>query len=464
LTASRLLDPEKSVPHSLGPVIERYLDLKLSKEHGASDWGAMVLTAEQLQYARDDVRYLLRLREMLLAKLEEAGLLDVFGLETPLLPVIARMELHGFQVDTPRLASMLALQEKQARDLEKEIRLWFGDLKLNPASPDQLVAAFKKAGIGLEDTEEKTLRAITDERAALILEYRGAAKLASSIEGLLEAQCEGRIYARFNPLGAVTGRFSSKSPNLQNITRGPLRSCFIPSSSERALIIADYSQIELRVAALVAGESVMVEAFKRREDLHYKIAAVNLRKPISEVTRAERGSVGKSTNFGFIYGQSAEGFMVYARTEYGLILELKEATRFRNNFFDTCPALRAWHKECHRKGKDNMAEARTIYGRLLRAQADTAWARFNLWTEYVVSGSCADLLKATMVRIAAILPSDVHLVATVHDELIYDAPFGEAEQYCGMIRLAMEEVFSEMFGKDVPIEVESKVCANWGEK
>jgi DNA polymerase I len=208
----------------------------------------------------------------------------------------------------------------------------------------------------------------------------------------------------------------------------------------------------------------MIEAFKRREDLHSKIAAVNLRKPLSEVTRAERGSVGKSTNFGFIYGQGAEGFMVYARTEYGLILELKEATRFRSNFFKTYPALRAWHEECWRKAKNNMAEARTIYGRLLRAQADTAWARFNLWTEYVVSGSCADLLKAAMVRIASILPSDVHLVATVHDELIYDAPLDLAEQYCGMIRMAMEEVFVEMFGHGVPIEVEAKVCTNWGEK
>jgi hypothetical protein len=73
---------------------------------------------------------------------------------------------------------------------------------------------------------------------------------------------------------------------------------------------------------------------------------------------------------------------------------------------------------------DNRVEARPIYGRLLRTEADTGWARFNLWTEYVVSSSCADLLKAAMVRIASILPSDVHLVATVHDELIYDAPLG----------------------------------------
>jgi DNA polymerase-1 len=268
-------------------------------------------------------------------------------------------------------------------------------------------------------------------------------------------------------LACIKFRFVSsprKGPNLQNITRGPLRSCFIASGPERALIIADYSQIELRVAALVAAELVMVEAFKRKEDLHYKIASVNLRKPIAEVTREERNTVGKSTNFGFIYGQGAEGFMVYGRTEYGLVIELEQAILFRNNFFETYPALYAWHEDCWRKAKNRMAEARTIYGRLLRAQADTTWARFNLWTEYVVSGSCADLLKAAMVRIASILPSDIQLVATVHDELIYDAPLGKAEQYCGMIRFAMAEVFTEMFGNGVPIEVEAKVCTNWGEK
>lgn len=464
LTASRLLEPQKSVPHSLGPVIERYLDVRLPKEQGASDWGAFVLTDEQLHYARDDVRYLLALRALLAAKLEKAKLMGVFQLESALLPIIARMELHGFQVDTSRLASMLTQEGKRSRDLEKEISLSFGDPKLNPASPEQLMAAFKKAGIQLENTEEKTLRAIADPRAVLILEYRGAAKLASAIEGLLGAQCNGRIYARFNPLGAVTGRFSSKGPNLQNIPRGPLRHCFISSSPERRLVIADYSQIELRVAALVANETVMIEAFKRKEDLHYKIAAVNLRKPIGEVTRAERGSVGKSTNFGFIYGQGDKGFRIYARTEYGLVIELEEAARFRNNFFETYPGLRAWHEECWRKAKDNIGEARTIYGRLLRAQQDSTWARFNLWTEYVVSGSCADLLKAAMVQIASILPSDCHLVATVHDELIYDVPGDLSEQYCGMIRLVMEESFVAMFGTTVPIVAEAKVCRNWGEK
>jgi DNA polymerase I-like protein with 3'-5' exonuclease and polymerase domains len=105
-------------------------------------------------------------------------------------------------------------------------------------------------------------------------------------------------------------------------------------------------------------------------------------------------------------------------------------------------------------------------GRRLLAQADSAWARFNVWTEYVVSGSAADLLKVAVVKLDSILPagSECHLVATVHDELIYDVPGSEAEQYCSTIRNAMEEAFRELFGTTVPVEVEAKVIQNWGEK
>jgi hypothetical protein len=268
LTAARLLEPTRSVPHSLGPVIERYLDVKLPKEYGASDWGAMMLTADQLRYAREDVRYLLRLRRVLLDALEHADLYQVFELESALLPVVAKMELHGFAVDISRLGALLAEPEEKATRVERRLRELFEAPTLNIDSPEQLLEAFARVGITLTDTEEKTLCALSDERAALILDYRGAAKRVARIKTLLEAQSEARIYARFKPLGTVNGRFSSSDPNLQNIDRsGGLRECFIASGPDRVLIDADYGQIELRIAALFAPEPVMIEAFRAKEDL-----------------------------------------------------------------------------------------------------------------------------------------------------------------------------------------------------
>ena len=170
----------------------------------------------------------------------------------------------------------------------------------------------------------------------------------------------------------MTGRFSSKGPPLQNVDRGSLRSCFIPSGPNRSLIVADYSQIELRVVALIAKETVMIDAFRRGEDLHRKITAINLGKAPADVTRQERATVGKATNFGFIYGQGTRGFAIHARTKYGLRLSIAEAERFRENFMRTYPAIPKWHIEGRRKAAnpDNNS-ARTVRGRLLLAKRTT---------------------------------------------------------------------------------------------
>jgi DNA polymerase I-like protein with 3'-5' exonuclease and polymerase domains len=464
LTASYLLDPLRSVRHSLGAVLERYLAVTLPKEHGSSDWGAFVLTDAQLEYARDDVRYLHRLRDVLTQALAAAGQSQMFALEMALLAIITRMELHGFALDTDLIRSMLVEQKARAAQLHKEIRNAFLAPALNPNAPEQLQTAFGGIGVSLENTEEETLCAIADPRAQLVLDYRGVEKLVGTLESLLENQREGRIYAQFNPLGAVSGRFSSRHPNLQQIQRGPVRAVFVASGADRVLIVADYSQIELRIAALVAGEAVMINALKEGIDLHSKIAAVSLRIDLRKVTKEQR-NIGKTINFGFLYGRSAEGYRRGVRKDYGLILTSAEARAYRNAFFTIYPAIAAWHQDCQRKAKDpNNNQTRTIFGRRLVAQRDDPWARFNLWTNYVVQGACADLLKAAMVKIASILPSDCHLVATVHDELIYDAPAAPAEEYRGMISLVMEEVFSEIFGTAVPIVAEAKVCTNWAQK
>jgi DNA polymerase I-like protein with 3'-5' exonuclease and polymerase domains len=478
LTASRLLEPLKTVPHALGPVLERYLDIKLQKEHGSSDWGAFLLTECQKQYARDDVRHLHRLRFLLESDLAEEDLTHVFALEMALLPIVTRMELRGFPVDVERLKQKLPAQKAKAEAGLQAVREAFGKPDLNPNSPDQVLEVFRAAGIELvksnpdgsqqETTEEELLCTIDDPRAAMVLEYRKADKLAVTLTSLLEVvRDDGRIYAQFNPLGAMTGRFSSKNPNLQQVPKKGarhVRAIFVAGGPDRRLIVADYSQIELRVAALVAGETVMINAFKDRIDLHSKIAAVSLRIPVAQVT-AEQRDIGKTINFGFLYGRSAEGYRRGVRKDYGLVLTPAEAADYRNAFFATYPAIYAWHEECRRKAKDpTNNRARTIFGRLLCAQADDPWARFNLWTNYVVQGACADLLKMAMIKITSVLHSDVHLVATVHDELIYDAPADLAEQSCGMIRLAMEETFVGMFGSEVPIVTDVRVCKNWGEK
>jgi len=336
---------------------------------------------------------------------------------------------------------------------------------LNLDSPPQLLEAFKSAGVDVHATDETTLSACQDDRASLLVDYRAQAKLEDSIKGLLKAVgADGRIHARFSPTGSLSGRFSSKNPNLQNITRGTLRSCFVASGPDRRLIVADYSQIELRIGAHFAGDDVMLKAFRAKKDLHQATAASVLSKPLSEVTKADR-QLAKAVNFGFLYGQRPKGFQQYARTQYGIVLSLEEATKLRDKFFARYRGLATWHQEAWEKAEKGVREARTVLGRLLLEQGDGRdWDRFQLHTSYRVSGSAADVLKMAMVKTVAMLPSDVHMVATVHDELIFDSPSAEAPHRSGMIRSTMEEAFTEVFGPELPIEVEAKVCANWSEK
>ena len=137
----------------------------------------------------------------------------------------------------------------------------FGE-EINPNSPSQLKKALEKKGVKLTDTSEQTLKEEDRPLTTCILRYRSAKKQMEQAETLLKAiEEDGRIHARFEPAGTNTGRFSSKSPNLQNIGRGKLRHCFVPDGGNR-LVVADYSQVELRVAAVIANEERMIEAYK----------------------------------------------------------------------------------------------------------------------------------------------------------------------------------------------------------
>jgi DNA polymerase-1 len=461
LTASRLLTPSHKIPHSLGAVLERHLGVSLPKEHGATDWGSFVLTDDQLDYARNDVLYLHQLKDVLEVEIEKAGLTRVFKLESDLIPVVVDIERRGFAVDAEKMRDMLATTEAKQGELRGILRTQFRIPTLNPDSPTQIAEAFESVGVKVESTNEEALTAVDHELVPVVLEYRGAAKLAGSITGLLKhVQSDGRIHAQFKPLGSDPGRFSSSRPNLQNVDRGKLRSCFVPSANHK-LIVADYSQIELRIGAIFAGDTVMLDAFRAGEDLHRKTAAGVLSKPVEEVVKADR-QLAKAVNFGFLYGQGPEGFQRYAKTTYGITLTLEEATEFRQKFFEQYPGLLGWHQSAWNK-VETVTEARTVLGRILLPRGDTDWAKFQMLTNYITQGSAADVIKVAMAKLAYRLPSGL-MVATVHDELVFDVPAEGAESLCELIRITMIDAFTEVFGDVIPMEVEAKVCSSWAEK
>jgi DNA polymerase I-like protein with 3'-5' exonuclease and polymerase domains len=462
-SAARLLScGERQLRNDLGSVLERHLNVHLEKAYGTSDWGALMLTDGQLRYAADDVRHLHQLRVQLGLELAAAKLGKIFELEMALLPVTVAIEQAGFASDRQKLEAIrdsanASASEGPLRALKEK----FGFVNFD--SPEQLLEKFKSIGVELPDTTEDTLIICEHPAAKLVLEYRSLEMQRRQAESYLsEIGSDGRIHAEFLPLGTDTGRFSGRNPNLQNINRGRLREAFVASDPDHRLVIADYSQIELRAAAYLAKDEKMLCALREGRDLHADTAAVVLRKKPSDITKDDR-QLAKALNFGLLYGLGGKGLCLYAQTNYGIKLSLHKANSVRNRFFEHYAGLAAWH----RKAWDNIGsitEGRTLLGRRrLLGSEPKDWHRFQLSINFPVTGSCADGLKLAMICLARELPSGAKIVATVHDELIVDCPEAMAPEVQKVMNKVMIEEMKKVF-PGLPITVDSKICNRWSEK
>jgi DNA polymerase-1 len=464
LTAARILAAGTKPGNNLDQCLERYLGIKPAADHSRSDWASMLLTDDQLAYAARDVAYLHDLIEVMETDLEMAGLDAVWALESALLPTVVKMEATGIRVERGKLEAIAAEADRLAQQATADLRTALGNPSINPGSPGQVLAALRKAGLTLESTSEEALKAADDGRLIpLVLAHREASKRAQQAEALVgHIQQDGRIHGRFEPLGTATGRFSSKEPNLQNIGRGEMREAFTAPEGRR-LIVADYSQIELRAAAAIAGETRMIEAYRAGADLHKLTASVVLGKPECEVTKQDR-QTAKSSNFGLLYGQSAKGLVRYAATSYGVTLDEDQAQSIRQAFFRTYSRLRQWHGLSHQQAEAGVTEVRTRAGRRrLIPTTATDWERFTALVNTPVQGGTADGMKHALILIDQRLPKSARIVSTVHDEVVAECHEDTAEQCREIITTAMVEAMAALF-PEVPVEVEANICTTWAEK
>ena len=392
-------------------------------------------------------------------ELGEAGLDKIWDLERQLAPVVAKMRARGFGVDGQKLEALAKKAEKKRAEAEKKVKEVLG-AELNPRSPKQVKEALEKRGLKLKSTDEVALVMSGDPAAELVLKSRTAEKRAQMIAAYQEAVGpDGRIHAEFDPLGAATGRFSCREPNLQNVGRdAEMRSCFV-AAPKHVLVIADYSQVELRVAAFVAKEDAMLAAFQAGEDIHTLTAAKLSGKNPDQVGEEER-KLAKAVNFGLLYGMSARGLAEYGRISFGLSLEEKEAREFRRKFFEAYPGLQRWHEEARQAAEDpKVTEVRTLYGRrrwLPPPGGRMEWVRFTALVNTPVQGTCGDAIKRAMVTLA-----DAPLVSTVHDELILEAPEKESATLAERVAREMKAGFAGMVPAAL-IGVTVRRAASWG--
>lgn len=463
MTASRVLTAGDKVANDLGACLSRHLDITIPKDQARSDWGCPQLTPEQLRYAAEDVAHLHALHADLLNELESAGLTAVWQLESDLIPVVVAMEHHGFLIDRAVLERLQAEAQAVVDATTTELRAEVGP-DFNPGSPVQIKRTLSDRGVKVVSTNEESLAELNDPLAGKLLQFRQAKKQLEQVVTLLEAiESDGRVHASFKPTGTDTGRFSCSDPNLQNISRGLLRSAFIAAPGHK-LIVADYSQIELRVGAALAGESMMLAAFRNGEDLHRQTAALVLGKTLDSVTKDDR-QLAKAVNFGLLYGQSPKGLVKYARSVYGVTLDEVSAMEIHRRFFQSYPGLARWHESAKSLGNQNVPEARTVLGRRRKLPVGYVfwWKRFTGLLNSPVQGGAADGIKRALVALAQKLPLGAAIISTIHDELIVEVPEAMSASGEGLVRQAMVEEMQQLYPA-VPIEVEVCVCRNWSEK
>lgn len=410
---------------------------------------------------------------------------EIVQIEQEMTVILAKMERIGVAFDREKMEKIGEELRREVAALEAEIFSIIGE-KINLNSPKQLQVLFfqtlgikpiKKNKTGFSvDTDVLEEIAKTHDVARLILEYRSLSKLLSTyVDGLLKTinPVTGRIHTTYDSLGTVTGRMSSNDPNLQNIPTSDgygreIKSCFVPSAGN-VLVVADYSQIELRILAFLSQDKNLLEAFIRGDDIHDQTARFLFGE--KNITPSER-RIAKSVNFGVIYGITGFGL---AKT---LNCSPWEAQKYVETFYQTYPNVKKFYEKLLKMGREQ-GYVETFFGRrrYLPGLNDANKTMKNIAEREAmnmpIQGTAADILKFAMKEIEHRIAKNNwqgKMILQVHDELVFDVPEGEKEDFMQMIKTVMENIFRD-YAKNisqenmimVPLVVDIHSGENWAE-
>ncbi|MDB5189903.1 MAG: polA [Parcubacteria group bacterium] len=422
-------------------------------------------------------------------KIAMTGQLDEVyaNIEKPLIPVLRGMEAYGVCVDRAVLEGLRAKYRGELEDMEKKIFAVAGH-EFNVSSPKQLgdvlfdelglkapgaKGAQKKTATGQRSTKESELEKLREVHPIIsdILEYRQLQKLlgtyVESIPQLLDET--GKLHTQFIQTGTTTGRMASANPNLQNIPirsdRGrAIRNAFVAPEGF-TLVALDYSQIELRIAAILSGDEKLIDIFKSGRDVHQEVAAAVFGVPAEQVDREMRRRA-KIINFGILYGMGVNALKAQLGTS------TSEAHQFYEDYFRTFNTL-AEYLELTKGAARRQGFTETLFGRrrefsgmksalpYVRAQAE------RMAINAPIQGTQADVIKLAMVEINRVLKEenatdDAHPILQVHDELVFEIRTTRLAELTEKIKKIMESVLPESETRGVPIIAQAKSGINWG--
>jgi len=528
---AKLINAGTNAKNDLGSISDRYLHIKLDKTHQRFDYNQAELPKDVLQYAARDGLVLTHLAQPIRERLKTDGLWGVFQLEMDVLRPIAEMKWHGFGVDLEAALSLKAeFMEKEeslkmlfVELLDQKLQLkypnspaqWLprdpdgsfnlrtkdsgkvrdGTKKLkgfNIGSPAQVGEALQNCGVVLPITTtgkpslDKNFLAFVEvdqdsfpeNVKDLILaykEYKSSSTLLKHITTVIDAvEKDGRIHATYNQLGADTGRMSCSGPNLQQIPskppHGPAFRSLCLARDGYQLVIADFGQIEIRVAASISGEQAMIDAYKAGRDLHTETAARMTGRTPEEMAKLidsgdkwaknERSSA-KVVNFGLLFGAGPATLQRQAVSQFGLNWTLSESKERVEAFREAYPTFFKWQTEV---GNKETAAIFTELGR--RRMTSGIRAQYTGRLNTPIQGTAGDITKLSLKNIWPIItqaPKDeCYLIGVCHDEIILEVKEGTEQKWMKLLSNAMVAGGEELV-KDLPIVADADYGKTWAD-
>ena len=508
MLASRVLtNGLPNIKNGLQPVVKRYLGKDISKEEQRSDWSVPGLRAEQIEYAAYDVQLLSELYEPIQHRMADGGLHKAWYLECAALPAMAQLWRTGLPFDKQMLEELrdelegdnqrlgeqfiveldeaLPVNGKLPRDPDGSLNLRdkaqgsvrAGTKKpagFNINSPHQLKAMFTtllgEVPVGPDGKPSASKAALREYVAdhpiiSKYLSWKRVEKRRQMVESLLKFQCgDGFIRASYLQMGADTGRMSCMGPNLQQVPRDQRFRACVQAPQGWKLVVADYAQMELRLAAAEAQDELMIRAFQEDKDLHTLTAMQIYGVGEEEVTKEQR-QIAKSANFGLLFGSGARGLRNYAGA-MGIQMSMEEAGVIRDKFHGAYTGIHKWQRQAadaaNRSSGANAAVwiSNSKLRRFLPGEQNKLTTRCNT----PIQGAGAAVMKRALGKLWPKLYKStedvVKLAGVVHDEAILLVREDKAEEWAEVLTSTMEEAEQEWLG-EVPALAEAGIGDSW---
>lgn len=473
--------------HGMDELSVRYLDHKPIAFKEVAGTGKAQVTFDQVpldrarDYAAEDADITFRFWKAFKPRLAQEQVVSLYEtIERPLVPVLAHMEMAGVQVDANLLRKLSNDFAQTSVKLEQEIYEMAGE-SFTIGSPKQLgEILFGKLGLEGGKKSAKTGAYSTDASVledlarvhplpAKVVEWRQVNKLRSTYTDALQGQINettGRVHTSYSMAGAQTGRLSSTDPNLQNIPiRTPegraIRGAFVAKPGHK-ILSADYSQVELRLAAHMAGETALQQAFREGQDIHAITASQVFGVPLEGMDSDTR-SRAKAINFGIIYGISAFGLA------NNLGIERREAQDFITAYFARFPGIQDFMEEQKEFGRQHHY-VKTLFGRKIHlpGMADKNAMRRGFAERQAINapiqGTAADIIKRAMIKMPDALNEaglSTTMLLQVHDELIFEVPEEEIDTTVSLVKQVMENACAPVLELSVPLTADAGVADSW---